>query len=375
MDTFFAPAEKAGPGELQRGIEIASRNPVINGILKTVSGLLAVLNEQRQTLAVNDTLLKTLGIADASKVFGLRPGEAINCVHAHEMPGGCGTSKYCSTCGAAIAIVTGLANDNPAERKCVATLKRNSEIEELCFRVRACPITIEKFRFILLFLQDITANERRAALERMFFHDLNNIITGLMGISELMGEADESVLKEVTPPLQSMVSKLQNEVMIQHSLLKKAVFDFQPSLEDISVEHVIVEIEQEFSVHPASRNKLLHLPENVPRIHLVTDISLLFRVLSNMLINAFEATDEGEEVKLWTEQENGMVTFCVWNRKAIPEEVARRIFQRHFSTKPEDGRGLGTYIMKLIGEQLLRGKIDFTSDQESGTAFSFSIKI
>ena len=115
-DGYFIPAARAGGEELRREIETVSKNPVIDRLLETVYGLLAVLNEQRQILAVNHTLLTTMGVKEGDLLLGLRPGEAIQCVHAHEGAEGCGTSKFCSTCGAAIAIVATLGTDRPAER-------------------------------------------------------------------------------------------------------------------------------------------------------------------------------------------------------------------------------------------------------------------
>ena len=116
-ETYFAPAARAQAPELHKDIDFAAHNPVIDGLLKTTSGMLAVLNEHRQILAANEALLKTLGIENASDVLGLRPGEAVSCVYADRHPGGCGTSEYCQTCGAAIAIVTSLAEDEPVERR------------------------------------------------------------------------------------------------------------------------------------------------------------------------------------------------------------------------------------------------------------------
>jgi len=94
MKTYFAPAERAAPGELQKHIETASKNPVINELMNVVSGLLAVLNEQRQILAINEGLLQTLGIGDAGQILGLRPGEAVNCIHAHDMPAVAGRVSF-----------------------------------------------------------------------------------------------------------------------------------------------------------------------------------------------------------------------------------------------------------------------------------------
>ncbi|MBD3287645.1 sensor histidine kinase, partial [candidate division KSB1 bacterium] len=62
-------------------------------------------------------------------------------------------------------------------------------------------------------------------------------------------------------------------------------------------------------------------------------------------------------------------SFCVWNKSAIPDDVTHRIFQRHFSTKNEPGRGLGTFSMKFFGEKCLNGKVDFTTSENEGTTF------
>ena len=41
-------------------------------------------------------------------------------------------------------------------------------------------------RLLLLFLQDITYQNRVAALEKVFFHDVNNVIAGLVGSCQLI---------------------------------------------------------------------------------------------------------------------------------------------------------------------------------------------
>ena len=123
-NTHFTGPERAAREELERDIALASSNVVIDGILKTVGGLLAVLNAQRQVIAVNDLFLKEFGIESSDKAFGLRLGKVIGCIHADEEPDGCGTTKYCSSCGAAIAIVTSLAVNEPVERICAAEIRQ-----------------------------------------------------------------------------------------------------------------------------------------------------------------------------------------------------------------------------------------------------------
>ena len=375
MDTYFAPAERAGNSELQRDVLIASKNPIVSGLLKASSGLLAVLNLQRQILAVNDAFLKMLGVEDTGKVLGLRPGEVIKCVHAHEMAGGCGTSKFCSTCGAAVAIVACSATERPEERKCAVTVERNGKKFDLCFRVRSSLITFEGRLLILLSLQDITASQRWAAIERLFFHDINNLITGLQGAAELMNLEDEKGMRELAEVVYRTSSRLANEVAIQRALAKDDISEYQLALQEVTVEQVVRELEVIFAGHPAAKGRFLNLGRVAPQQRFVTDFSLLLRILTNMLINALEATEEGGEVKFWVEEEEDSITFCMWSKQDIPDDVALRVFQRHFSTKEEPGRGFGTYAMRLLGELFLGGKVSFTTSKPEGTVFRFRLPV
>ncbi len=374
METYFASPERSTPGELYRDIREASSNPIFAGLLTTVGGLVAVLNEHRQILTVNDALLKMIGIEDAHDVLGLRPGEAIGCVHAHEMPGGCGTSQFCPTCGAAIAIVTALSSNTPEEQRCIVTIRKNGADLDLCLRVRACSIPIDGKRFILLFIQDITLQERWASLERAFFHDINNLIMGLQGASELMEFCNEEDKPGLAKQMQQLSQHLAKEVDIQRVLSKSGQHTYTPEPQSFTVDDIIHELQIIFDGHRAARNKVLSLPEHIPDIKIHSDRHLVMRILTNMIINACEATADGGTIKLWTDQARDL-TFHVWNSTAIPDDVARRVFQRHFSTKGNHGRGIGTYSMKLFGEEFLKGKVDFVTSEADGTTFSFTLPL
>jgi len=369
MDTYFAPAERSSSEELQKDVEVASQNPVISGVMQMVSGLLAILNEHRQILTINAALLDMLGIEDAGEALGLRPGEAIQCIHAHDMPGGCGTSKFCPTCGMAVAIVASLESGQPEHRICVATVERDGECADLYLQVHASPITSEGQRFTLLFLQDITAHQQRAALERVFFHDITNLIQALRMTTHLLDVGGAHNAGQLTERVKQITQRLAKEVEIQKTLADADADGYHLSLQDVAVGQIIQDLAQVFAGHPAAKGKTLRLPKPIPQVWLYTDMSLLLRLLTNMLLNAFEATEEGGEVKLWLEQSQDALTFCVWNQRAIPHDIALRVFQRNFSTKKEAGRGLGTYAMKLFGEDYLGGRVGFTTSALEGTMF------
>lgn len=364
--SYFAPAERAGGDELLVDIDIVSNNPVITGLLTSVGGLIAVLNEYRQIVSLNLSFLEMLGIADGATVLGLRPGEAVDCVHADEEPGGCGTGRYCSTCGAAIAIVTCLETGGPAERKCALVARKGGKDVQLALQVRANPIRLNGRMYVLLFLRDITLQEQRAALERTFFHDINNMLSVLVQASELLVDENPSTLSTA---IFDASLRLANEVTMQKSLFEEGE-GYTPMWRECDAGQILQELRVFFASHKAGKGKVLQFPDRYQHLRLKTDGSSLFRILLNMIVNALEATTEGGTVKVWVEEQEGPV-FCVWNEAVIPEEVALRIFQRSFSTKDQAGRGVGTYSMKLFGEKILGGRVSFTSQSGEGTTFRF----
>lgn len=371
LSTWFASARRAGQEELACQIEFIANNSIVNGVLVSVSGLLAILNEHRQVLAVNDSFFTQFGIVDPAGILGLRPGEALQCVHSGDNIAGCGTGEFCSTCGAAIAITTSLSTNRSVERKCIMTVNRGDFYEELCFTVKASPLNLDGHPFVLLFLHDISEQERRSTLERIFMHDIKNMVMSLGSTIELLSFEKMKYLPQVHDKIRRLSDNLLREVKIQSSMANNSFDDFPLALRSSSVQQVIEEIRNILSNHPSALGRTVTITEPVAPIDFSSDVLLLVRVLTNMLLNALEATAEGGEVKFWVEQGNGGIIFRVWNRSVIPEETARRIFQRFFSTKQETGRGFGTFSMKLFGEKLLGGKVTFFTSENDGTVFSF----
>lgn len=372
MDTYFAPAERAKEEKLALEIEIVSKNPIVTGLLHSTSGLMVVLDEHRQIIALNHSFLQMLGVDDPAKALGLRHGEALKCIHAEDEPAGCGTTKFCSSCGAAIAIVSGLEQDKPIEKICALTANRGGNEVDIALLVRSHLIKIDKKRFLLVFLQDITQQQQRAALERTFFHDVNNMLGMLLGTSELLVEENPS---ELARSIRQASIRLHKEIAIQRCLLKSGTCNYQPMRLEITTKQIFAELQSFFGNHPAAHKKSIEFQEDYPDISINTDISLLLRVLCNMIINALEATEENDSVKIWLEHEGSFLSFCVWNAQEITQEITNRIFQRNFSTKEQAGRGIGTFSMKLFGEKILGGQINFTTSKKDGTTFKFKYPI
>ncbi len=368
-DTFFASSERSGPEHLSEEREHILTNPIMDTLMKSVGGFLAVLNENRQILAVNRAFDHILSKGEISSEIGLRPGEALQCLHAQEGPGGCGTSRYCPSCGAALAIVSCLGLNETVERNCFIRTEGEDLARDLAFQVRAHPLSLNDNRYVLLFLQDISRQERHSELERIFFHDISNMLQGLISTSELIAATSEN--GKLSGLLAQSSRMLAKEVEIQRCLLKDDPFACRISRQEFTVRRLLGDLENLYSGHPLTRGRRLLLHSDDPDHPIRSDLALLLRILGNMVTNALESSDESDEVRLWTEKGSGHICFNVQNRMAMDENVARRIFQRGYTTKGESGRGWGTYSMKLLGETVLGGKVEFSSDREEGTLFRY----
>jgi C4-dicarboxylate-specific signal transduction histidine kinase len=138
---------------------------------------------------------------------------------------------------------------------------------------------------------------------------------------------------------------------------------------------VLGQVKEVFEQHPISEGKSLRVLRLSTDVRFESDIRLLRRVLINMVKNALEAVVAGTTVKLFFDRVEGAPVFSVWNPGTIPNDVAKQIFQRSFTTKGEQGRGVGTYSMRLLGGQYLGGHVNFTTSEEEGTEFSIRLPV
>ena len=373
MDTIEIFEQQVSKDLKLDDIRLLSQNPLIDSLMNFVGGMIAILNEKRKILAINVSFLQYMNIDNPENAKLLTPGEYLNCVHVGETPGGCGTGKYCATCGISKVLEATLKINDSKNGTCAFTQKRNGENFEIFFKVSSSSILIDGKQLILLFLQDNTNEHRTSTLERVFYHDLNNLITGLLGKSELLCLKQDGKLSELSRGIYKLTSRMAQEIKIQQFLSKSLSTELKFNLTNVSSESIIDELHQMFAQHLAAKEKKLIITGPKQHFTFDTDNTLLMKVVGNMIINALEASKPGEEVNIEIKRNDKFVIFSIRNNGVIPEDIQKRIFQRHFSTKNGQGRGLGTYSMKLFGEEILGGKVDFISTIENGTIFSFSI--
>jgi len=330
--------------------------------------IVMVLNRHRQVILCNRLLLDLLGVEDYESVKGLRPGELLHCVHACETAGGCGTTEYCSSCGAVNAILES-QQGREVYHECRISVNNGRGLEAMDLGITAVPININGEDFTVVSMVDISAEKRRRVLERIFFHDVMNTAGGLMGLVELLeSTADSDLVREFTLDIMSSAKLLVEQIREQHDLLLAENNELRVDMTPLRSLDLLTEAAGHFNGFETSGGREIVIDPAAENVVFVSNRRLLHRVLGNMLKNAHEASQDGEAIRLGCRLWNGQVEFWVNNPGGMPREIQLQIFQRSFSTKGKD-RGLGTYSMKLLTESYLQGTVSFTVSEKEGTTF------
>lgn len=364
-ETYFASSERSPQEIISNQAEIFRRNVLLADFLNAIPEFVVVLNQHRQIVFSNISLLDFLGCNDFQIIAGRRPGEVLDCIHSYEMEAGCGTSEACFFCGAVNAILTA-QKGTPTTEECRITQRTTGEALDL--RISTTPIIVDKEEFTIFSAIDIRDEKRRRALERIFFHDILNTAGGLQGIVEILSSSSGDEEVELKLMLTKIVDELIDEIRAQKILSAAETKELVPQFNPLLPAVLLMELQALYKNHLVAQKKKIVLSEMDASVKIVSDKALLKRVVGNMIKNALESTVEACDVTVGFNVKGEQIEFWVHNPTVMPREVQLQIFQRSFSTKGL-GRGLGTYSMRLLSERYLHGKVSFTSEKGKGTTF------
>jgi nitrogen-specific signal transduction histidine kinase len=372
VSTRFAPAARVPIEKIVEDYQLVRQIHYIQDILDALPNIGAILNQERQVIYSNQTLFRFLGLPGMDSILGKRPGEIIDCIHSAREPGGCGTSENCKTCGAVKAFLQCQATSSYTMEECRITSQIGGKTHYFDFLVTVKPVTISHKEYFVLTLTDISSEKRKIALERIFFHDVLNMAGSLNGFFSLLKETnDPSEYSELVELARSVSNHLTDEVEAQRQLLAAESGDLQVNLQTTESISCIQDAITSIRLHSVAMNRQIIQDKESASFNFKTDVVLLRRVLVNLLKNALEA-GEDSEVQIGCKKSANEPVFFVRNPEVIPETVQMQIFQRSFSSKGFN-RGLGTYSIKLLTEDYLKGYVDFSSHLETGTCFNIHL--
>jgi signal transduction histidine kinase len=365
-ESFDLPVLPAWPDAIRRQVETFESMELLRQFLD--SGPYAmVVNSKRQIVFASLGLRELLGERELDSVVGMRIGEAFQCAHLEETPGGCGASEYCRQCGGNNAILSAQTGLKDA-RECRITRRVGGREEPLDLLVKATPVVVAGDRYVFCSIVDISHEKRRYALERIFLHDVVNTAGTIRDLASILEdtvpEEGRTWMRLLSRSARHLVSELQG----QRQLMEAESGELAVNVEPVDTGALLADIVGMYAGSAVGRERNLIVPAGPEDIRIDSDPALLSRVLANLVKNALEASAAGDTVTVNCRRLEDLVEFTVHNPAVMTPEVRRQVFQRSFSTKGH-GRGLGTYSVKLLTERYLGGTVAFRSAEGEGTTF------
>ncbi|MBK7628210.1 MAG: GHKL domain-containing protein [Bacteroidales bacterium] len=368
--TFYAPAARTSKEDIQRQFEAIYSQKFFNEIFGSLTGIGAVIDQNRQIVFANTEFLSLLGFDSIESVLGKRPGEVVSCIHSTDEAAGCGTSVSCAYCGAVNVILESQKTGTKSSKETRITTTVNGKMKSLDLNISSTPIQLSGQTYYAMIFQDISDEKRRFALERIFFHDLLNSAGGLNGLLSLLKEGtNPEEASELINLSEEASREMLEEIMLHRQIRAAENGDLKVNIEPVSSMECIESAIGRIKSHEVGKNKNIKIGSDCTNFYFATDRLLFQRILINLLKNALEATQKEGTVSMGVESQSTRVRFWVKNDAVIPEDIQMQLFQRSFSTKGQ-GRGIGTYSIKLLTENYLHGKVSFISNETEGTVFS-----
>ena len=199
-------------------------------------------------------------------------------------------------------------------------------------------------------------------------HELRNPLASMRGLTELMGR-DFPLDDPRRRYAATMIESIDRLNKLVENLLMLSV-DSTPGGEEVDLAGLVDEVASFVKLGLGARQLDIGVTNDTAGVPAVVrgHRSRLIQALSNIVLNAVQATSDGGKVGIRILADDRQVTIRVHNTGSyIPPEMMKRLFVPFFSTKPA-GTGLGLAIARQIITGL-DGRIDVESDPAKGTTF------
>ena len=341
--------------------ELFNEGVVSRKLLDAVPNPLLIINENWQVVYANPAVRKMIDNDGETPVTCLSEGEAFHCVHARHSVIEAGKHECCRICGVAKVLSISLKG-KAASEDCRLACELTGTAANLDLRVWATPLEFHGERFSILTMVDISDKYKREMLENVCFHDLLNTLSSIKGFLSIMSEGGFEDQDEICAMLERTTQNSIDEIIALRMLEQSSRDDLEVRPEALETISCMEDVLKTVQRHEAATVKNLRLGRSDSR-SFTSDPRLLRRIMTNMLINALEATTPDGTVTLGCEAEHTTVRIWVHNDQLIPRAIQNQIFHRTISSKGQ-GRGSGTYSIKLLSD-LICGDASFTRRKET----------
>jgi len=227
--------------------------------------------------------------------------------------------------------------------------------------------------------QQVVQSERLAAMGAMIggvAHELNNPLTSILGVSELLQD------KETSESGRKQLSLLQQQARRAADIVQNLTYFARPPAPGKTRINLIEVVERTLNLHAYSLRKNnitvdFLREEGLP--YAMGDPHQLMQVFLNLIMNAEQAIREARD-KGTLRIRTGKSDNSVWvsfhdDGPGIPKENLPSIFDPFYTTKrPGRGTGLGLSICKSVMKEH-NGSIEATNAPDGGAVFTVTLPL
>ena len=214
-------------------------------------------------------------------------------------------------------------------------------------------------------------------------HDLRTPIAIIRGYVETLQMKEETItveerkqyintVRESAEKLEKLVNELfeLSKLEANQVLAKKEPFIISELVSDISSKYKLIAETKNISITTV-------LSKELPPVF--ADVSLIERVMQNLIDNALKFTPSGGKIEIKTikSSDNDIEISVTDNGIGIPENDREQIFARYYKannfTDLKNSTGLGLAIAKKILD-LHQSTLDLVSEENTGSSFIFKLK-
>lgn len=203
-------------------------------------------------------------------------------------------------------------------------------------------------------------------------HELRNPLASMRGLTELLGRdftVDDPRRRYVATMIEA-IDRLNG--LVENLLLLSS--DAGSSREPVAVARLAREVTGFVGLGLGGRALQIEtmVPSETEDVAILGNRSRLMQALSNIVLNAVQATPDGGTITVGVRCHEGRVLVRVHNTGSyIPPDVTKRLFVPFFTTKP-NGTGLGLAIARHV-VSAAGGAVHVESEPDRGTAFTIDL--
>lgn len=234
---------------------------------------------------------------------------------------------------------------------------------------------IEKLKTVEVLRRELIANVS---------HDLRTPIAIIKGYVETLQIKENTISPEernqYVNTISISVAKLEKLVNELFELSKLEANQVIANKEPLIISELISDICNKYQLLANSKNITLHtdLSKDIPPVF--ADVSLIERVMQNLIDNALKFTPYGGNIVIKTKlgKDNDVVVSIVDDGNGISEKDQEQIFTRYYKANDfshlKNNTGLGLAIAKKILD-LHNSKLELISSENVGSTFLFRLSL